>query len=101
MKLTKSDTTLNEKDAIMDVLEGEKQLMGLYTTAMYEGSTKSIRKHFSDHLMAVANDQYMLFNQMSTRGYYTPQPAQKNAIDEANNTFKKQRNSLQAKSAQG
>lgn len=96
MKLTKSDCTLCEKDALQDMLESEKQLMSLYTTALFEGSTKSIRKNFSTNLMGVAEDQYCIFNQMSTRGYYEPKPANKNLIDEANATYKKQKNQLKA-----
>lgn len=97
MKLTKSDVTLNEKDSLQDMLESEKQLMALYTTALFEGSTKSIRKSFSTNLMGVADNQYTLFTQMSTRGYYQPQPANKNLIDTANETYKKQKSQLKAK----
>ena len=32
MKLTKSDVTLNERDSLQDMLESEKQLMGIYNT---------------------------------------------------------------------
>ena len=96
MKLTKMDTTLNEKDSLQDMLEAEKQLMALYTTALFEGSTKSVRKNFSTNLLAVADNQYSIFSQMQSRGYYEPKPAQKNMIDEANNTYKKQKKSLQA-----
>ena len=84
MKLTKSDVTLNEKDALQDMLESEKQLMTIYTTALFEGSTKSMRKNFSSNLIGVADNQYTLFTQMSARGYYQPQPATKNLIDTAN-----------------
>ncbi len=94
MKLQKSDTTLNERDAIMDMLESEKQLMSFYTTALFEGSTKSIRKGFSSHLNTVAENQYCLYNQLSTRGYYTPTPAQKQIIDSTCETFKKQQKQL-------
>ena len=97
MKLTKSDVTLNEKDALQDMLESEKQLMTIYTTALFEGSTKSMRKNFSSNLIGVADNQYTLFTQMSARGYYQPQPANKNLIDTANETFKKQKNQLKAK----
>ncbi len=97
MKLTKSDVMLNEKDALQDMLESEKQLMTLYTTALFEGSTKSMRKNFSANLLGVAENQYTLFTQMSTRGYYQPQPANKNLIDTANQTYKKQKNQLKAK----
>lgn len=96
MKLTKSDCTLNEKDALQDMLESEKQLMSLYTTALFEGSTQCIRKNFSTNLLGVAENQYLIFNQMSTRGYYEPKPANKNLIDEANATYKKQKKCLKA-----
>ena len=101
MKLTKSDISLCEKDALQDMLDSEKSLMSLYTTALYEGSGKNIRKNCSDNLMAVAQNQYTLYQQMSARGYYEAPPAKKDMIDQANDMFKKQQNSLKAgKSAQ-
>jgi spore coat protein CotF len=96
MKLSKSDITLNEQDSLQDMLNGEKQLLGLYATALFEGSTKSIRKKFADHLAAVATDQYTLYLQLTERGYYTVKPALKVAIDEANDKFKKQKSALKA-----
>lgn len=96
MKLTKSDCTLNEKDALQDMLESEKQLMTIYTTALFEGSTKAMRKNFSANLLGVAENQYCIFTQMSSRGYYEPKPANKTLIDEATETYKKQKKSLKA-----
>ena len=96
MKLTKSDCTLNEKDALQDMLDSEKQLMTIYTTALFEGSTKSIRKNFSTNLLGVAENQYSLFTQMNTRGYYEPKPANKTMIDDTTSTYKKQKNALKA-----
>lgn len=96
MKSSKSNTQLNEKDAILDLLESEKQLMSFYTTALFEGSSKSVRKNFSTHLNSVAENQYSLFNQLSSRGYYTPQPATKQLIDQTTDTFKKEKKHLQA-----
>lgn len=96
MKLQKSDTTLNEKDAIMDMLESEKQLISFYATALFEGSSKNLRKGFSSHLNTVAENQYSLYSQLSSRGYYTPAPAQKQMIDQTVETFKKEKKSLSA-----
>jgi len=87
---------LNEKDALQDMLESEKQLMTIYTTALYEGSTKAMRKNFSENLLGVAENQYCLYTQMNTRGYYQPKPANKTLIDEANANYKKQKKSLKA-----
>lgn len=94
MKTSKSETQLNEKDAIQDMLESEKQLISFYATALFEGSSKSVRKEFATHLNSVAENQYSLFSQMSSRGYYTPTPAQKQMIDQTNETFKKQQKQL-------
>lgn len=94
MKLTKMDCTLNEKDTLQDMLDCEKQLMSLYTTALFEGSTKSLRNNFSQNLLAVAENQYCIYTQMNTRGYYEPKPVDKNSLDTAATTFKKQKNSL-------
>ncbi|MGN0804898.1 MAG: spore coat protein [Candidatus Coproplasma sp.] len=96
MKMQKSDIMLNEKDAICDMLESEKQLMSLYATALFEGSSQSMRRDFSHHLSSVADNQYCLFSQMTSRGYYQPTPAQKQMIDEACNMFKKEQKSLKA-----
>lgn len=94
MKSSKSNTQLNEKDALLDLLESEKQLMSFYTTALFEGSTKSIRKGFSTHLNSVAENQYLIWSQMSTRGYVQPAPAQKQMIDQTCDQFKKQKKTL-------
>lgn len=90
------DCTLNEKDTLQDLLESEKQLMTLYTTALYEGSSKTVRKSFSENLLGVAENQFNIFTQMQSRGYYEPAPAKKDMIDEATKTFKKQKKELKA-----
>lgn len=96
MKITKMDCTLNEEDTLKDLLESEKQLMSLYTTALFEGSSKVVRKNFSENLLGVAENQYSLFTQMQSRGYYEPKPAKKDLITEASKTFKKQKKDLKA-----
>ena len=96
MKITKMDCTLNEEDTLKDLLESEKQLMPLYTTALFEGSSKAVRKNFSENLLGVAENQYSLFTQMQSRGYYEPKPAKKDLTTEASKTFKKQKKDLKA-----
>ena len=99
MKLTKSDTSLCEKDALQDMLDSEKALMSLYTTALYEGDGKNVRKSFTDNLLGVAENQYTLYQQMSARGYYEAAPTKKDMIDQTNDTFKKQQKALKGKTA--
>ncbi len=94
MKLSKSDITLNEQDALQDMLTCEKQLMSLYATALFEGTNKSVRKEFSTNLLSVAQNQYSIFDQMKTRGYYQPPVAKKDMIDQATDMYKKQQKTL-------
>lgn len=96
MKSSKSETQLNEKDALQDMISAEKQLMSLYATALYEGSSKTVRKEFAANLNAVAICQYDLFTQMGARGYYVPAPATKQLIDQTNDKFKKEMKALKA-----
>ncbi len=94
MRTSKQETQLNEKDALQDMISSEKQLMNLYATALFEGSSKVVRKEFAANLNAVANCQYDLFTQMGARGYYTPAPATKQTIDQINDKFKKEKKAL-------
>ncbi len=94
MKLSKNEFTLCEQDALQDVLEMEKKLMEMYSISLYEGSSKIVRKAFSENLIATASTQYNVFSAMQERGYYEPQPAQKNMVDEVVDKFKKTQKTL-------
>ena len=61
------DCTLNEQDTLQDMLESEKQLMELYTVALFEGSSKNVRKNFSTNLLGVAENQFCIYSQMQSR----------------------------------
>ncbi|MGN0823072.1 MAG: spore coat protein [Candidatus Gallimonas sp.] len=94
MKQSKQEITLNEKDALQDMLDAEKQLLAYYTAALTEGSSKSFRKEILKRYAESAEDQFLVFEQMLSRGYYETQPAQKPMIDEKAETFSKVRKQL-------
>ena len=89
MKLSKKDTTLNEKDALQDMLEAEKLLMSYYAAAILEGSSKPFRKEIFKNYTSSADTQFTVFEQMLSRGYYDVQPAQKPMIDKKTQIFSK------------
>ena len=89
MKLSKKDTTLNEKDALQDMLEAEKLLMSYYAAAILEGSSKPFRKEIFKNYTSSADTQFTVFEQMLARGYYDVQPAQKPMIDQKAQIFSK------------
>ena len=89
MKQSKQDTTLNEKDALQDMLDAEKQLMNYYSAALTEGSCKSFRKEILKNYTSSADTQFTVFEQMLARGYYDVKPAQKPMIDQKTQIFSK------------
>ena len=89
MKTSKQDTTLCEKDALQDLLDCEKLLMGYYATALMEGSSLPFRKEILKSYGLNAETQFRVFEQMLSRGYYEVQPAAKMLIDQNAEKFSK------------
>lgn len=89
MKQSKKDVALSEKDALQDMLDCEKLLMGYYSAALLEGSSMPFRKAVLKHYAAGADTQFSVFEQMLSRGYYEVQPAAKMLIDQKTETFSK------------
>lgn len=89
MRASKQDTSLNERDALQDMLNVEKQLMGFYAQALTEGNSKAFRKHIFDCYADGAETQFHVYEQMLARGYYTVQTAEKSAVEEKAHFFGK------------
>ena len=89
MKQSKKDTTLNEKDALQDLLEAEKMLLSYYNAAVIEGSCKPFRKEIFKNYASSAETQFTVFEQMLARGYYDVQPAESKMIEQKKNVFSK------------
>ncbi len=81
MKQSKQDYTLNERDALQDMLDAEKQLMNYYSAALTEGSCRTFRKEILKNYSASAETQFLVFEQMLAREYYVTQPAEKQLVD--------------------
>ena len=89
MKQSKRDITLSAKDALQDLLDQEKLLMNYYCAALTEGSTRPFRKTVLKNYGAHAETQFLVFEEMLARGYYTVQPAAKMMIDQQTENFSK------------
>ena len=89
MKQSKKDVSLNEKDALQDLLDCEKLLMNYYAAALVEGSCRPFRREILKNYTSSADTQFAVFEQMLSRGYYEVQPAAKMLIDQKTETFSK------------
>ncbi len=86
---SKRDITLNEQDSLQDLLDCEKQLMGFYATAVKECGIKTLRKEIMRNYMECADNQFTVFQEMLSRGYYQVQPVQKGQLDAKIDAFQK------------
>ncbi len=96
MRQSKQETTLNEKDALQDMLNAEKQIMTYYAAALTEGSCKAFRKEILKQYSAGAETQFAVFEQMLARGYYQVRPAEKMLIDQTAENFSKIKKQISA-----
>ena len=67
---SKQQIQLNEKDSLQDMLNLEKEIVKLYSTALTEGNGSKFRTMVKNHLVDSANDQFEVFTQMAENNYY-------------------------------
>ena len=85
----KADITLNEKDSLQDMLNVEKALVKIYSTAMTEGVSKGFRTTVRNHWSETTDDQMKVFAGMTENGYYKVESAPEATLMEQRNKFEK------------
>ena len=90
----KADTTLNEKDILQDLLNVEKSLVKIYSTAITEGCSDGFRTLIKEHWEDSVSDQMDVFLQMTELGYYKVESAPEQAKQEQREKFLKVKNQL-------
>ena len=87
MNSYKADITLNEKDSLQDMLNLEKSLVKIYSTAITEGCSKGFRTLVKAHWGEATEDQMKVFLQMTEHGDYEVQSAEQTILSENKNKF--------------
>ncbi len=90
----KADTTLNEKDSLQDLLNIEKSLVKIYSTAITEGCSEGFRTLIKEHWENSVTDQMDVFLQMTELGYYKVESAPEQTKQEQREKFIKIKNQL-------
>lgn len=85
---------MNEKELMNDLLNTEKEIAKLYTTAITESSCPNMRQVLTQNMQQTCTDQYNLFDQMRTKGYYQTKDAQADEVQQAKQKFTTMRNQL-------
>ena len=83
----KADVTLNEKDSLQDLLNAEKSLVKIYSTAMTEGCSQGFRTLVSEHWHQSTKDQMDVFLMMTDHGYYQVESAPEQMLKEHKQKF--------------
>lgn len=86
---------LSEKEMLHDLLNSEKSMVSLYATAITESTCPDLRQVLIQHMQQTCQDQYMLFDQMRSKGYYEIKDAQAGDTQQAKVKFTNMRNGLQ------
>ncbi len=78
---------MTEKEIMEDVLTSQKHVTGTYNTFTNECVNQQLRTDFLNILRDEHNIQQAVFDQMKTRGWYAPAPAEQQKIDAAYTKF--------------
>ena len=90
----KAETTLNEKDSLQDMLNLEKNLVKVYSTAMTEGASDGFRTLIKEHWNDTVEDQAKVFFMMTDHGYAKVTSAPQTTLSEEKNKFLKVKSQL-------
>lgn len=93
--MPKTHTTLTEQDILADMLTQEKQLISSYSTLICETSCQNMRKVLQQNMTESMEDQYCIFDQMRTKGYYPTEDAPTPKVEKAKQKLGQIKSSLQ------
>ena len=74
---------IGEREALTDLLNSEKNMITLYAKALMESSCPKMRTMVEQGITQLAQDQYGVYANMATRGYYPIKQATTQMISEA------------------
>jgi len=85
----KTQFSLNEKDALTDLLTAEKAIVKLYALAITEGCSNGFRTVVKKCLDRAIESQIGVFFDMTEHGYYKVSSATKEETEKAKENFMK------------
>lgn len=71
----KAETTLNERDSLQDMLNLEKEMVKMYSTALTEGVSKGFREQVSTFFDEQAKSQFDVYMLMTELDYASVESA--------------------------
>ena len=78
---------MDDKNMLNDMLNTEKQLVGVYASFLCECASQDGRQLFAGNLTQTAQDQFQTFRLMQQKGWYQVEQAEKGKINQARQTM--------------
>ena len=85
----KEEVTLNEKDSLQDMLNFEKELMGVYSVCMAEGVSRGYTDLLKDNWAEVAEDRLKVYLMMTEKDYARVNSAPEKMLAESKERYEK------------
>ena len=85
--MNNQSTQMQDKDLMFDVLATEKQIANNYSVFANECATPALRSDMLGLLQNAHEIQAGIWNEISTRGWYEPAPAEQPKIDQSRQKF--------------
>ena len=85
---------MGEKEIMNDLLQQEKEITKLYSTAITETSCANMRQLLMSNLTQASEDQFGVFNAMVSKGYYQTKDAADQDVQQAKQKFQQLQSQL-------
>jgi spore coat protein F len=89
-----ANNPMGEKEILNDLLNTEKEIMKLYSSAVTESSCPNMRQVLMRNITQTADDQFNIFNIMVNKGYYQKKDAQEQDVQQAKQKFQQMQSQL-------
>jgi spore coat protein F len=88
------NNVMGEKEILTDILNTEKDIIKVYSSAVTESSCANMRQVLLRNITQTADDQFNVFNVMVNKGYYQTKDAQDQDVQQAKQTFQQLQSQL-------
>lgn len=85
---------MGEKEILNDVLNTEKEILKVYSTAVTESSCANMRQLLLRNITQISDDQFNVYNAMINKGYYQAKDAQDQEVQQAKQKFQQMQSQL-------
>ncbi len=82
--------SMNEQEKMTDLLSMQKYLSGVYNSACCESATPFVKQCLCNMLTEVHGMQGEIFNEMTSRGWYSVEKAEETKINSVKQKYGKQ-----------